>query len=129
MVKYERRYLDRFEIPGAKIQYRLQNEISATLELIDITKISVRFFVKHKISAGEYIELDILVKGKEKISVKGHVVWTLENDNNIKSSAVVQFLPFGTDERINSIENYEQLAQLVEEYSIDDKVTKNIYKA
>ena len=128
-MKYERRYLDRFEIPGAKIKYKLQNGISATLELIDITKISVRFFVKHKISAGEYIELDILVKGKEKISIKGHVVWTLENDNNIKSSAVVQFLPFGTDERINSIENYEQLAQLVEEYSIDDKVTKNIYKA
>ena len=129
MNKFDRRYLDRFEIPGAKIQYKLQNGNSAKLKLVDITKISVRFYVKHKISAGEFIELDILVKGKEKISVKGHVVWTHEDENHIQSSVVVQFLPFGTDERINSIKNYEQLAQLVEEYSIDDKVSKNIYKA
>jgi len=129
MFKRERRYLDRFEIPDAKIQYKLQNGNSAKVKLIDITKISVRFYIKHKMSAGEYIELDILEKRKEKISVKGHVVWIFENDKNNKSSAVAQFLPFGTDEKINSMETYEQLAQLVEEYSKDDKILKNIYKS
>ena len=100
MIKYERRYLDRFMIPGAKIHYQLQNGFSATTNLIDFTKISARFYVNHKMQAGDIIDLDIIAKRKEKISVKGHVVWTHEQN---KSIAVVQFLPFGTDKKINSM--------------------------
>lgn len=129
MFKYERRYLDRFEIPGAKIQYKLQNGNSAKVKLIDITKISARFYVKHKMSEDEIIELDIIVEGKEKITVKGHVVWILDNVNNNNLSAVVQFLPFGTDEKINTMKSYEQLAELAEEYLKEDKILKNIYKS
>ncbi len=129
MFKFERRYLDRFEIPGAKIQYKLQNGNSAKVKLIDITKISARFYVKHKMSEDEIIELDIIVEGKEKITVKGHVVWILDNVNNNNLSAVVQFLPFGTDEKINTMKSYEQLAELAEEYLKEDKILKNIYKS
>ena len=129
MFNYEKRYLDRFEIPGAKIEYKLQNGNSAKVKLIDITKISARFSTKHKMAEGEYIELDILIEGKENIAVKGHVVWTLEDDDHNNSFAVAQFLPFGTDEKINNMKCYEQLAQLTEEFFKEDKVLKNIYKS
>jgi hypothetical protein len=129
MFDYERRYLDRFEIPGAKIEYKLTNGNSAEVKLIDITKISVRFYTKHKMKEGEYIELNILVQGKVKIEVKGNIVRTFKEENNNKSIAVVQFLPFGTDEKINNMKSYEQLAKLTEEFYKVDKVLKNIYKA
>ena len=131
MVKYERRYLDRIKIPGAEIKYAKNNGDSATVELIDLTKISVRFFSNHEFGEGELINLTILVKGHARIQVNGNIVWThpTEENDKYKSMAVVQFLPFGTDERYNSLKSYELLAELEEKYSKNDNITKNIYRA
>lgn len=129
MFDYERRYLDRFEIPNAKIEYRLLSGRSAKVKLIDITKISAQFFTQHKMTEGEYIDLDILVEGIEKIVVKGHIVRTIGSEIKNKAIAVVQFLPFGTDDRINNMKCYEQLAQLTEKFFKEDKILKNIYKS
>ena len=131
MLKYERRYLDRLIVPGAEVEYKLKNGKSAKTALIDLTKISVRFYIKHSFKVDELVELAIYVKNIDVIKVKGNVVWKQSSNENgrDKANAVVQLLPFGTDESINSLQSYEQLAQIVEKYSIDDKVTKNIYKA
>jgi len=131
MVKYDRRYLDRLEIPGAKVEYIIQNGKTAQTGLINLTKISARFYINHKFKAGEVVELAIKIKDKETIKVKGNVVWTqnVKESEFKKANAVVQFLPFGTDERYNTIESYELLAQLEEEYSQDFKILNNIYVA
>jgi hypothetical protein len=128
MFEFERRYLDRIGIPGAEVEYRLDNGDSAKVKIIDFTKISIRFFVKHTVCEGDYLELLIKVKDKYEIFVKGHVIWTLPEGKDRNATAVVQFLPFGTNEQINSIESYEQLSQLEKEYSEELKVLNNIYK-
>ena len=107
MVKYERRYLDRLEIPGAMVEYKLKNGKSAK------------------------VELTIIVKDKKKINVRGNVVWiqtAKENENN-QANAVVQFLAFGTDDKYNSLQSYELLAQIEKEYSNENDISNNIYKA
>ena len=131
MEKYDRRYLDRLEIPGAKIEYKLQNGRTATTGLINLTKISVRFYTKHKFKTDELVEISIKIIDKETIRVKGNVVWfqtAKENEFN-KANAVVQFLPFGTDEKYNSLKSYDLLAQVEEEYSQDFKILNNIFVA
>jgi len=131
MANYDRRYLDRLEIPGAKVEYILQNGRTARTGLINLTKISVRFYIIHKFIAGELVNLSIKVKNRKTINVKGNVVWSQKAKENEykKANAVVQLLPFGTDERYNSIESYELLTQLEEEYSQDFKILNNIYVA
>jgi len=129
MVKYDRRYLDRLEIPGAKVEYTCENGRTANTGLINLTKISVRFYINHKLKIDELVDLSIQVKDKEIINVKGNVIWTQSaKDNEFKkANAVIQFLPFGTDDRYNTLQSYELLAQLEEEYIQDFKILNNIY--
>jgi hypothetical protein len=129
MVKYERRYLDRIKIPGAKIEYDLTNGNTVKTDLIDLTKISVRFYTKNKLNPGDSLQLSILVKDYPKISVKGHIVWSDTSSENIKkrSTAVVQFLPFGTYGQYNSLESYEILAKLENDFSKENKIKDHIY--
>jgi hypothetical protein len=119
---FERRQLERFRISGAQVHYKQlggfkdAKEVSAKMPLIDFTKISIRFKSKHNLQPGALIELDILIPGKKKIHVKGNVIWSTEATENREGYAVVQFLPFGTDERYNSMRAHDQLQKLDKEY-------------
>lgn len=103
----ERRHSDRFEIPGAMVQYQMNGEIKTQLPLKDITNGGVRFNISHNLQKGDFLELEIEIFENEKIIVKGNVVWATKDD------AAVQFLPFGTDERYNSFESYQQIKNLM----------------
>ncbi len=116
MYQLERRHLDRFKIPGAEISYKLPDGSSSRVNLVDITRSGVRFETKNAVNIGEIIELEIIVPRKDKIFIKGHVVWTSKPNSENPAYAVVQFLPFGSDERYNSMHSYEQLKELSEEY-------------
>ena len=116
MYQIERRHLDRFKIPGAEISYKLLDGSWSCVILIDITRSGVRFEIKNTVNVGEIIELEIIVPKKDKIFIKGHVVWTSKSNSENPSYAVVEFLPFGSDERYNSMHSYEQLKELSEEY-------------
>ncbi len=116
MYQIERRHLDRFKIPGAEISYKLPDGSWSRVNLVDITRSGVRFENKNTINIGEIIELEIIVPRKNKIFIKGHVVWTSNPDSKSPAYAVVQFLVFGSDERYNSMRSYEQLKELSEEY-------------
>jgi hypothetical protein len=116
MYQIERRHLDRFKIPGAEVSYKLPNGSSSCVKLVDITRSGIRFETKNGVNIGEIIELEIIVPRKDKIIIKGHVVWTSNPDSKNLPYAVVQFLVFGSDERYNSMQSYEQLKELSEEY-------------
>ena len=116
MYQIERRHLDRFKIPGAEISYKLPDGSWSRVNLVDITRSGVRFETKNAVNIGEIIELEIIVPRKDKIYIKGHVVWTSKPDLENPAYAVVQFLLFGSDERYNSMHSYEQLKELAEEY-------------
>lgn len=119
---YERRQLERFKIPGAQVHYKQRagfkhaKQISEKKPLIDFTKISVRFKSKHTLQPGALVEMVILIPGKKKIRVKGNVIWSTEATEDREGYAVVQFLPFGTDERYNSMRTHDQLQKLEKEY-------------
>ena len=81
------------------------------MPLNDLTLSSACFKIKHPLKLGEYIELEIIVPNKEIISVKG-IVSRLE----IPTYAVAQFFAFGTDERYNSMNSYDQLKKIMNEY-------------
>ena len=116
MYGIERIYLDRFEITDAEVIFRFAGANESRGSLADITRISIRFETKHAFNTGDHMDLEIIIPDKENISVRGHVVRTIESKTNSPLYAAVQFLPFGSDERYNSMDSYTQLNALTEEY-------------
>jgi hypothetical protein len=106
----ERRHSDRFEIPGARVNYCLPDGNKAQMPLRNITHGGICFGIEHSLQKGDLVELDIKLPGNAEISVRGNVVWTSKLD------AAVQFLPFGTDERYNSFTSYQKLKNLLTEH-------------
>jgi len=121
-LKKDRRYLDRFKIPGAKVIYKQREgfqgakSVSARTPLIDLTHISCRFEVNHTLQPGAIVDLQILVSGKRKIKVVGYIVWASEAQLGRPSMAVVQFYSFGTDRRYNTLHSLKQLKKLSAQY-------------
>ena len=112
----ERRYLDRFYIPGAEIRYLCKDGRSGRVPLADFTKISARFCAEHKLREGDALDLELLIPEKEAIVIKGIVILITEPDSNHSIYYVTQFLPFGSDERYNSMESHKQLTEVTREY-------------
>ena len=116
MYGIERRYLDRFEVPDAEVVYRFAGGAESRGSLADITKISVRFETEYLFNTGDHIELEIIIPDKENITVRGNVVRLVNSQGSQSLSVAVQFLPFGSDERYNSMDSYSQLNALTTEY-------------
>lgn len=111
---FDRRSAYRFKIPEARVSYKFLGGGSARTTLMDMTKCSVRFEIRHKVDPGELVEITLSIPNKVKISAKGHVVWV--SNSKAPYYAVVQLLPFGTDKRYNSLQCLEQLKELEKEY-------------
>lgn len=112
---FDRRHRDRLKILGAEVIYTLKNGQFAIKPLIDLTRSSARFEVEHSIQNKDFIKLEIIIPGKDKIPVKGTVIRLSDPVSEDPSYVVIQFLPFGTDERYNSMESYDLLGALIEE--------------
>ncbi len=113
--KTERRLLERYKIPQAKVSYKTNGSF-IYVALVDISKGSIRFEMNKTIENGTFIEIEIAIPTKQKVNVKGHVIWTKQKEPNRPGFAVVQFLPVGTDERFNSTENINQINDLINEF-------------
>ena len=116
MYQIERRNLDRFKITGAKVSYISSDGSSNLVSLVDISKSSVRFEFNGDLETGDPLELEIDIPSKEKIKVKGHIVMISKADLKNSGYIVVQFMPFGSDERYNSTHSYNQLKEIIKEY-------------
>ena len=71
---FDRRHRDRLKILGAEVIYTLKNGQFAIKPLMDLTRNSARFEVEHSIQNKDFIKLEIVVPGKDKIPVKGTVI-------------------------------------------------------
>lgn len=113
----ERRNLDRFKIPGAKVLYYPSDGLSIIVSLTDISKSSIRFELTSDIKVGDIIDFELIIPSNEKILLKGHVTWIGEEDP-LKDSyyVVARFAPFGSDARYNSTHSYEQLNKIFKEH-------------
>jgi hypothetical protein len=118
----DRRFLERISINGAKIVYRLENEkrflrrFSDPVPLSDLTWSSLRFEADSSLAAGELIDLQILIPGEEKISVKGHLIWNSRSDKSERNYVVVQLLPFGPGRNYNPIPTREILKRIINRF-------------
>jgi len=115
----ERRTIDRFTIPDAKVRYKQYNGSSGMGELIDLSRSSIRFEVYYPLQEGALIEVTIELPNNDEITLKGHIVWTYEMRNENRNFTVVQFFPFGTDERYNQPANLEKLKAVEKSYLLD----------
>ena len=106
----ERRHSDRFEIPGARVNYSMENGKKVQMPLRNITHGGICFGIEQPLEKGELVEVDIKLPGNAEIYVKGNVVWASKFD------AAVQFLPFGTDERYNSFKSYQKIKEVLTEH-------------
>lgn len=111
---YERRNLDRFKIPGAHVTFKTIDGQLNYLPIIDISKSSIRFRYTGNLSKGDYLNFAIIIPSKEKISLKGHVVAITKNYPE-HSFVLVQFAPFGPDERYNPLSSLKQINVLISE--------------
>jgi len=107
----ERRHSDRFEIPGARVNYSQENGKKEQMPLRNITHGGICFGTEQPLEKGALVEVDIKLPGNAEIYVKGNVVWASKFD------AAVQFLPFGTDERYNSFKSYQKIKEVLTEHA------------
>jgi hypothetical protein len=115
---FERRHADRFRVPGATLRIFQNGNVSENYSVTDMTKSSIRFEITHSILKGEAVKVELNIPEMDSVTLKGYVIWAVDPQVDDNATAVVQFLPFGTDERYNSIECHEHLSRIVDKYSI-----------
>ena len=114
----ERRFIDRFRVPKARVRYAKENYIvpvSRAMPLTNLSKYGACFELKDEIDPGNLVIIKIFVPGKKSILVKGKVIWS--NSNNIHLRAGIQFLPFGKGRKYNSFNSREKLEYWTAQFS------------
>ena len=116
----DRRYSQRYHFDEAKVYcqenstFRLFKQFSEPFDLNDLTKSGICFRTNRNITAGDTVHLKIDIPGRQKIQVKGRVVWVDHQGTN-EHSVGVQFLPFGTLKGYNTFSAREKLERLIGE--------------
>lgn len=118
--KKDRRYSERFHFDEGKVYcqenstFRVFKQFSEPFDLNDLTKSGISFRTNKNVAAGDTVHLKIYIPGRQKIQVKGRVVWVSEEEPK-DHSVGVQFLPFGTMRGYNTFNAREKLERLIGE--------------
>jgi hypothetical protein len=112
----DRRHADRYKVTDGKIKYRLSSGHGDVTSIRDIAQNSASFQINHSLQPGDTLELEIIIPSKDKINLKAICVRILEQAENNLSFAAVQFMPYSTIERFNSLRTQEQMRRLIEEF-------------
>ena len=86
--------------------------VSRALPLIEIIETARELLLVEKMQGPMPDQTGVL----KNIHVRGNVVRIVNRKGSTPLSVAVQFLPFGSDERYNSMDSYSQLNALSEEY-------------
>ena len=117
MNQFERRFLDRIEIPGSKVMYYTSDGNSNFVPMIDISIGSIRFETLDIILNGETLVFEVIIPSRSKISLKGNVVLIGKGGKESKDFVIVQFSPFGSIHHYNSLYSHAQLKEVFEEHA------------
>jgi len=118
----ERRRLERFQIPDARVKYRLEARFADEIplegegDLIDLTIKGVRFESEQVLKSGSRLNIDIIIPHEEPIELIGNVVWTKKLDKNGVINSVLEFIEFDDEPGFNTFESLERLEDLEREY-------------
>ena len=114
----DRRYSERYHFDDAKVYcqenstFGIFKQFSEPVALNDLTKSGISFKTSRSISRGDQINLKIDIPCRQKIKIKGRVVWVADNQEE-QHAVGVQFLPFGTMKQYNSFTSREKLERLI----------------
>lgn len=125
MHSFDRRHSDRFSVTGAKVHFISRKGELLQFPLADLTHSSVRFEIAEELINGDDIEVAIDIPGFHLVTIKGKVVWNSNPLLENPAYAVVQFLPFGTDPRYNSMRTHDQIKTIIERYGVRGEKSGN----
>ena len=114
----DRRYSERYQFDDAKVycqensNFGLIKQFSEPYTLNNLTKSGISFKTSKQVSRGDQIKLKIDIPGRQKIKIKGKVVW-VASDPQKQHTVGVQFLPFGTMKQYNTFTSREKLERLI----------------
>lgn len=122
-IHIERRHLERFKIPAAEVYYRQEAgfrdcvAVEAKGKMVDLTVKGVRFEADQKLCPGARIRVEVHVPDRERIALKGNVVWVGRVQDQGPLFAVVEFLDYADEPGYNPRQSLEQLEELRDNYN------------
>jgi len=105
----DRRKMERCTIPGAWIVFDQVGSTSRSGSVKDLSTSAICFRSDQKLKQGFSLNMTRSVSGEKDINIKGEVIRISERENANTFDVVVQFFLFGTYERYNSMNAYNQL--------------------
>ena len=121
-VRKERRAYERYTIDTAEVVYlegrniKILKRYTHPLPLKDISQSGIRFEVGQYLGPGSMMDLIISAPSKQKIEIRGNVIWITKNNSDNRYEVGVQFLPFGESRFYNSFKAKQQLEELIKPY-------------
>ncbi len=121
-ISVERRVFPRFKIPGAKIIFHQEEELTGDKAISveglvdDISLKGIRFTSQSKLQSGAKIKLELIIPEKESISFLGNMIWISSYPKNEKTFGFIEFTPFGEGENFNPLVVQENLEKILAEY-------------
>ena len=119
----DRRKLERVAIPDAWVIYHKDDSLYRFGILLNLSRSAVCFEIQDSLEIDAFLELEIVIPNKEKLIIRGTNIREGESffrDDKTEvyyyKYAVVQFAPFGTDDRYNSIQILERLKSIEKEF-------------
>ncbi|MCB0283980.1 MAG: PilZ domain-containing protein [Calditrichae bacterium] len=119
----ERRKIIRFKIPGSMVFFSEISPLKVTQRLSgdglidDISIKGIRFSTESQLYSGLSLNLDLIIPGREQISLKGNVVWISGKQKNDQYFAFVEFIEFSDDEGFNPAHLQNVLETILNEYA------------
>jgi len=110
----ERRSIKRIHVPGAQVRLKkptglgVFNVLSKPSELIDISKSGLSFVFDENCQYGDTICIRLSFPDGKRFSLKGKIRW-YNNGTPENPRVGIQFYPFGSNRRYNSIKALEYL--------------------
>ena len=110
----DRRTIERFAIPNSWVIYQKNKYYYCFGKLLNISRSAVCFEIDDKpLSVDSEIELTLIFPNEEQLNIKGIVIRETESMYLGFKYAVVQFMPYGLDEkRYNSMDTYQRIKEL-----------------
>jgi len=116
--KKDRRYLDRYYLPGAEMLYKSPEathpfaRYHGPTSIVNLSKGGVCFETFEKLTPGKQINMKILIPGEKSIKIKGKIVWISGAGLDKNAQVGMQFLPFGGDKKYNPLHSLARLRNL-----------------
>lgn len=111
----ERRYMERFRLPQARLYYRISNKTSffngyrGPAKISDINKCSLGIVGSLELTYGTPLMLKIILPDYPEIILKGHISGFLKDHNGLTTRTIIQLMPYGYDVQYNSFKYKRRL--------------------